>query len=452
VKTDDLGDPGAHWEHIRAQLALMTFSPPRRDDSGHLLPLQSYEETVNASMDFIFTKLDDWFQGDPQTLIDEAGIKRPVYFYYANLAMDGQVFRGAGDNHVSYPAFHHSLYIKAFLAWYAIRNDARALQAAVDLAVWNLAHSTPLDWAYGGMPYSTFNKGRAGGFVDGASIMTDKAAIMALAYLGLFKATNDGKYRAAAEQIGKTLAAKQLPEGNWPFRVNPQTEEVTEAYTSSAIYGVKLFEALDALSGDRRYAANRDAALDWILENPVKTGKWCGYYEDIPAKADNRTNWDCIDTVRYLLKRRDEKPAYLDVALELVKYLNETPIQEGKTFLNTGHPYMPAEGVREQKACFVTMGVHSAHWAVMMAELSLATGDAEYKRRAVQTMNFVTYHLQPDGRILVGLDHPHESGGFAFNQYWFSCHMGTALMLIDFLKILPEIADLGVSVRQLRSS
>jgi uncharacterized protein YyaL (SSP411 family) len=106
--------------------------------------------------------------------------------------------------------------------------------------------------------------------VDGDAIMTDKPAIMALAMLELAGATGDARYRQAAEAVATTLASTQLPEGNWPFRVNPKTGEVREAYTSSAIYALMLFEALGQ-GNDNRWAQARARTLKWILEGPVKT-------------------------------------------------------------------------------------------------------------------------------------------------------------------------------------
>lgn len=86
------------------------------------------------------------------------------------------------------------------------------------------------------------------------------------------------------------------------------------------------------------------------------------------------------------------------------------------------------------------MGIHCAHWALLMADLYRATGQESYKERAVQTMNFLTYHLQPDGKMLVGVDHEHEKGAWAFNQFWFSCHIKPNLYLIEFLSYFPKLA------------
>lgn len=320
----------------------MTFAPAQRDTAGRLLPLQSYDETVRRAMHFITDTLPGWFLGDKQTLLDENGVKRPVYFFYSNLMYNGDVSKSDLDHFVSYPAFHHSLFIRTFIDFYRYTGETRYLDKARDLADWNISHSTPAKYPYGGMPYSTFEKGKPGGFRDGACIMTDKAAIMALAYLQLYGQTDEKRYRDAALLIGKKLAENQSPEGNWPFRVNPLTKEVKEEYTSSIIYAVELFEQLDRLEKGKRFLKNRDKALQWLMDGPVETLQWKGFYEDIPEQAGNRTNWDCIDAIRYFARNSKTHPEYLGTALKLCSFINDSIVTGDKTFLSTRHPYAPA--------------------------------------------------------------------------------------------------------------
>ena len=400
---------------------------PKHDQDGNLLPLQSYAETLEKSMDFIIQ--DDFYKDDPKNLIDTKGIKRPAYFFYGELTPQGMQFE---NYFTSYPAFHHSLYIQTFIKYYIYSGNIDFLQRAVDLADWNIENSTPNNYLYGGMPYSTCDKKKMGGNADGDAVMTDKAAIMAGAYVDLYHITNSKKYLDAAITVANSLAKNQRPDGSWPFRVNPRTGEVKEPYTSSLIYAVNLFEALNIALGNDFYKKNRDMAFGWIMNNPVRTAEWRGFYEDVPAGNDNnRTNWDCIDVIHYLCKHKDEDPGYLQTAIRLRDYIQDSIISEGKTFIDREHDYQPAEGLREQKICFATMGVHSAHLAVMLTDLYRATGEETYLKRAIQTMNFVTYFMTPDGRIKTSLND---------EQCWFSCHLGVDLFLLDFMSSFPETA------------
>ena len=247
----------------------------QRDSDGMLLPHLSYHEVVMRGMNFILNEHDGWFKGDKSVLKDEVGTELPAYVLYANLQKNGELFPDAIDRFVSYPAFHHAAYIAAFLKYYEYSGDQNALSKAKMLADWNIAHSTPADWPYGSLPYSTYYQGQPGGFRDGNTIMTDKPAMMGLAYLGLHKATGEEKYLNASFAISRTLAQTQSREGNWPFRVNPQTEEVKEQYTSSAVYALQLFEGLDKFRGTNLFKKNADRTFQWIMKNPSEPiGGW----------------------------------------------------------------------------------------------------------------------------------------------------------------------------------
>ncbi len=399
--------------------SMITIAKTKRDAQGKLLPLQSYDETIRRGMAFVLEDHLKWFKGPAETLLDEKGHTQMPWVYYSNLQHHGAPFPGSVDRFVSYPAFHHALLIRTFIGYWRYAKDARALEQAVKLADWNIAHSTPGDWAYGKLPYSTFQEKKPGGFRDKTGLMPDKAAIMALAYLQLHEATREARFLRAAEAIGHTLSRRQRANGTWPFRVDPKTEKVIEEYTSSVIYAVMLFESLDKINGNDHYRANRDLAWNWLLNGPVKTKEFRGFYEDIPASTKGRTNYDCLDTIRYLLANRTEDNGYLELAIELNAWVE-------KVFLDKIPNFAPAEGIREQLQCNVVMGIHSLNWASMLRELAEAADDEVMRQRAIQTANYITYYLQPDNRIVVG---------FQYHQWWYSCHTGVVLYLLDFVEI-----------------
>jgi hypothetical protein len=183
------------------------------------------------------------------------------------------------------------------------------------------------------------------------------------------------------------------------------------------IYAVNLFEKLDAANGNDNYKANRDLTWNWLLNGPIKTKEFRGFYEDIVPSTKGRTNYDCLDTIRYLLANRTKENGYLEIAKELNIWIE-------KTFLDKIKGFEPAEGIREQLQCNVVMGIHSLNWASMLMDLSEATGDEKMRQRAIQTANYITYYLQPDNRIVVG---------FQYHQWWYSCHTGVVLYLFDFV-------------------
>lgn len=396
----------------------MVISEPKRDAAGLLLPLQSYNETVRRGMAFLLVNHLKWFKGPQETLIDEQGHAQMPWMYYSNLQHNGEPFPASIDRFVSYPAFHHSMIIKTFIKYWKYSGDKQALEEAIKLADWNISHSTPGEWAYGNMPYSTFEEKKPGGFRDKTGLMPDKAAIMALSYIELYKATHERRFLKSAENIANTLAKTQRPDGTWPFRVDPKTKKIIEEYTSSVIYAVMLFEHMDKLNKNEHFKTYRDHAWNWLINGPIKSKDFRGFYEDIPESPENRTNYDCLDVIRYLLAKRTSSNGYLNIAQELNTWIE-------KTFMDKIKAFEPAEGIREQLQVNVVMGVHSINWASMLLHLSRATGDKKMRERSIQTANYVTYYLQPDNRIVVG---------FQYNQWWYSCHVGVILSLLDFLE------------------
>jgi len=179
-----------------------------------------------------------------------------------------------------------------------------------------------------------------------------------------------------------------------------------------------LFERLDKLNGNHHYQAHRDKTWNWLLNGPIKTKEFRGFYEDIPASTEGRTNYDCLDTIRYLLANRTDSNGYLEMAKDLNAWIE-------KTFLDKITGFEPAEGIREQLQCNFVMGIHSLNWASMLRKLADATGDETMQQRAIQTANYTTYYLQPDNRIVVG---------FTYKQWWYSCHVGVVLYLLDFVE------------------
>jgi len=395
----------------------MVVAERNRDAAGLLLPLQSYDETIRWGMSFLLEDHLKWFRGPGESLRDEKGQTQMPWVYYSNIQHNGEPFPNSIDRFVSYPAFHHSLMIATFIKYWEYSGDKQALAEAMNLADWNIEHSTPDNWAYGNMPYSTFEEKKPGGFRDKSGIMPDKGAIMALAFIELYKASEEPRFLQAAEAIARTLAGNQRANGTWPFRVDPETEEVVEEYTSSVIYAIRLFEALDEINQNHKYRTNRDRTWEWLINGPIKTKEFRGFYEDIPESTEGRTNYDCLDVIRYLLANRTDNNGYLEMALELNAWVEEV-------FKDPIEGFEPAEGIREQLQCNVVMGIHSLNWASMLKVLAEASGDEKMRERAMQTANYVTYYLQPDKRIVVG---------FEYNQWWYSCHMGVIYYLFDFV-------------------
>ncbi len=47
-----------------------------------------------------------------------------------------------------------------------------------------------------------------------------------------------------------------------------------------------------------------------MMENPVKTKNWQGFYGDIATGAESYDQWTALDAAMYLLERRAEDSSY----------------------------------------------------------------------------------------------------------------------------------------------
>lgn len=356
---------------------------------------------------------------------DEQGRPVPPYVYHA-VIRDGEAL----TYDASYPAFHHGLFIDWFLRYWVYSGDRGFLERAKELGAWNLAHSTPEAWPYGGLPWSTFERGKPGGNVDGEALQPDKAAVMGLAYLDLHAATGEAKWLEGARRIAKTLAARQLPEGNWAFRVNPRTGAVLDRYTADVIYPVLLFEALGRVEGTGAFEAAKARALQWMLKGPVRTNAWTGFYEDVAVGARSYGNWVPLVAIRYLLEHRREDPAYGRAVAAMERYV------EAK-FLAYRRDRGPA--VYEQTACYVPMNCHTLNFALTLGALFRATGRAVYEQAAVSAVNTATWNMDADGRTK-NVNVFNEGG---WRECWYSLAFSQFGLTLRFLEAFPALAPGG---------
>ena len=278
----------------------------------------------------------------------------------------------------AYPAFHHALFIKALINYSQYTTNAKYLNEAMRLGEWNLHHSTPATFKLPNLPYSTTYNGKMGGNVDGDTVMLDKVGAMGLAYLDLWQLEKTERFKAGAIKIAETLLPLQLADGRWQNRIEPTTGKVVQDYTSSQVFNIELMDRLHAITGDPRYAESSRLALQWLLNNPSRTGRWVGYYEDVTADTESIGNWDAIDTARYLIRHRQDNPQYLKRATDIFEWVATSfaVAQDGRWPL-----------VCEQSACMPVMSGHTFHFAQLALELHRATGKQYYRDVARSAAN-----------------------------------------------------------------
>jgi hypothetical protein len=366
---------------------------------------------------------------DNNAIRDENGNKVPPYIYHAVIDDDNRF-----SYRISYPAFHHAYLIEAFLNFYSYSGDPEAIRRARQLADWTIEHSTPADWKWPYLPWSTFSEGKPGGLEDKDNLQPDKVGYMGLSYTRLYEVTGDRKYFAAAKNAADTLTLMQSGDGSWPFRVNPKTGAVFQQYTAALFLNVAFLENMYALTGNLDYKNAQITAWMWMLRNPIRSNNWSGLYEDIPKGSDSQVHYSPLQTIRLLLRYRTpiNDDSYTKHARELFDYT-----MDGLAF----HDRDMGLILREQTAYLAATPSSTLNWSMMAAEFYLATGEKKYRTTAVEAVRMVAQHgLKPDGRT-----HNTVMGGriYGNNGSWYSLTSPTVRYLYQDMGCLPELAPNG---------
>lgn len=366
---------------------IVTPQKGRFDAQHHLLARQSYADTMAQFTDWLM-RSDDVVD---KSFAPAAIRNEPVYLLTNFIRSDDTMYDVGGEF-----AFNHALMISGAIEYYVYSGNRKYLTLATTTADWEIAHSTPADWA---LPYlaPSFVKFNKDGSWQGQEwgYEPDKSAYMAVSYLKLYEVTSDTKYLDAATRIGETLKKFQGEDGSWPFRVNAKTGEVKYGYTCSQLWYVWLYQRLAEVTGNKSYLKLSDSAFQWLLNNPVKTNEWIGLYGDIASGARSFDQWVAQETAIYLIDHRVDNPAYVQMAKGILDWVNRVLVVDYGFF-----PSVP--GVVEQSQYRVVLTHHELRLAELYAKLWEATGDLSYKEKAIETANSVTWNLMSDGKMRQG--------------------------------------------------
>jgi hypothetical protein len=362
----------------------------RHDPEGHLLPRQSYGETMRQFTEWMI---------DCDTLVDKSPAL-PALQHLPPYLLSNWVDSDSGINlrdNIEEFAINHSMLISGAVRYYTFSGNTRALDLASQVADWHLNNLTPAGFALPNLPPSTVNWQPDGSWKgQDWGLEPDKSAFMGISLLKLSAATNEDKYKSAALQIASILRHLQRPDGGWPFRVDPKTGEVKFGYSESALWYAKFYNKVAELTGSAEDRSIARRSLQWLLTNPVKTNNWSSLYGDVPTGMKSYDQWVPLETGMYLLDHSAEYPDGVTTAKEILGWINRTEIMDPG--LHQGLP-----GIMEQTAYRVVLTHHVLRLATFYAKLWQATGDRGCRDLAVQLANSVTWCLMSDGKMRLGL-------------------------------------------------
>jgi hypothetical protein len=251
--------------------------------------------------------------------------------------------------------------------------------------------------------------------------------------------TGEEKYQQMAEHIADLLL-KNIKDGSetvspLPFRVNMRTGETEDAYTADMIFVVEFFDKMLACDNSLDKAdmkAKRDLVFNWIMEYPVNTGLWSGYFEDVPCLIDNINQFSPMETARYLLDNPEACKDYKQIVLDLLAFVKERfgPVVR-----------YGAASINEQDACYYEMGSHTARYGSVLARWAAETKCEQAKKEALATLalaEYTAYNRTSKGNISV------NSVGLNWAGIWNSdCYFDYLPHFLEGMAAWPEIIPEG---------
>jgi hypothetical protein len=249
--------------------------------------------------------------------------------------------------------------------------------------------------------------------------------------------------------VAEVLVKHQSEDGSWPSRVDGKTGEVITEYTSSVGLVPKFLDRLNKHRPNERWVTARDRAVNWMMENPMRTYGWALNFPDVPAPNTKANpylggmfaNFDLYHFIRYLCKHPGSVPnAYAHIK-EQMDWADNMFVFYGTDPLLTYEPFYPCvaeQGIpmmyfcagspgkvtggcwktdtwppdaRELHrlyfggggGCWTPLHQHTANWALTLIEIYRLTKDSRWLEMAKAAANVLTQYQLEDGRTLTWL-------------------------------------------------
>jgi len=348
-------------------------------------------------------------------------------------------YKSEGSQHeIVYPALHYPSYIFLFLEISNRLTDtelgAKANRVAHFIGDWLVNHSLPPDWKCARFPITAWVTGDVpeGDIPESNGITLIRAARVGEVMLLLYRSSGDVQYLDYAKHLADTLVDLQNSDGGWPYRVSPVTGAVVEEYTSGGIFIAKFLDEMLNIEHIDRYKSAIDKAVRWTLDQPVRTNRWQGMYEDVREQPPYRNleNWDACEAINFLCKHADEIPSAIDAAESINRFVEDQFVIFGPHVnhlaCQTVYPT-----VMEQYIYYYPMEVHTANWLMSLISLHQATKKEIYKIKALRAANAITRMQHAEGRYSTsGVDWRFGTPLDPSIADWYGCNAMAALSLL----------------------
>lgn len=385
--------------------------------SGEVAPRWPWKEMVIRPTRFVMWAGES---AGANLVKDEYGKTWPGYVYACTINLNGTI-----GNPTNYPPQEFSFHNNGFLDYYMFTGDKRALKHAKVLADWLMdpAHMIPSQWPLHGLSVTRTGMGKVcgdghsgetvfpwpftaadagSGKVYGGVISIEEQGAAAITVLRLYHLTGERKYLDYCKGVADCLLRIQLSEGNWHYRMNPQTAEPHNDWTANVIDNILFLDEMAATTGNKAYASSARRAEKWMIEVPCKSDRWLGIFGDVPSNIDigwaqpankgkdNLSGFVAMGAGRHLLSTRGGNAQYVKMAEHLRKWIVDN---------FSGTDSNKEQGITEQTVCFYVMPYHGFHQSMLECDLYEATRNEDYRRAAFHYLNAGQYQTELNGFI-----------------------------------------------------
>jgi len=166
--------------------------------------------------------------------------------------------------------------------------------------------------------YGSRIKNKPGSHINLANNFTVMGADAGNAYLDLYALTKDVKYFDAAKRIADTYLKNQMDNGSWYLYADYASGKPVVPNIAIPTAVINYFDRLRKDFNVKGLGIPTKKALEWILQNPVKTFNWQAQFEDVkpmpPYKRHSREQ--ACDLAIYLMKNGIQ----ISLAEELIRF------------------------------------------------------------------------------------------------------------------------------------
>ena len=320
----------------------------------------------------------------------------------------------------AYPSKMHAALVQAMLHYARIRPDRKddAMKLARTAADYLISVSQPTGTPLAGIPPTYDNPkfgpglGGVGPASQGKNMLLYPAAV-GKAYLALYRATNEAKYRDAAELIGRKYLELQGEDGTCPLKVDEKTGEPVNVNRAFPLDICEFLDSLSSVVSDARYAAAVRRGIEFVRQGPMKDWNWEGQFEDVEpsAKYRNLTKHFVCNMAIYLLKKDPQNPETRSFARQAADFSEDqfvcwqTPCDangEGprkREGWDTNYRGWHCPGVLEQYECYVPIDASATKLIMMWNALGKAYGSPSDLAKAHAMADAIVNMQQENGRI-----------------------------------------------------